>query len=259
MRSPSSSKEVQSLTGRLAVLNQFISKATDRCQPFFQTIKGGRRFEWTEECEKAFQDLKILLEKAPLLSKPKNGETLLVYLAVFEKADAETRYSDMEKLALSLIIASRKLRPYFQSHSIEVLTNLPLRQILQKLDTSGWLMKWSIELSQFDISYKPRASIKGQALADFVAEFAHILEGSLEAHPDEIPRVENGYADALSKLESSKDSDLMKAILVEKLSRPSIDESLPTMAMTISESPRWIKEIIAYLNDQVLPSDKQEA
>ncbi|KAL2466604.1 Uncharacterized protein Adt_42455 [Abeliophyllum distichum] len=66
----------------------------------------------------------------------------------------------------------------------------------------------------------------------------------------QILRVENGYADALSKLASSKDSDLMKAIPVEKLSRPTIDESLLTTAMTISESPRWMKEIIAYLNDQ---------
>ncbi|KAL2480495.1 Disease resistance protein TIR-NBS-LRR class family [Abeliophyllum distichum] len=63
MRSPSSPKEVQSLMGRLAALNWFISKATNRCQPFFRTIKGGKRFEWTEKCEKAFQDLKILLEK----------------------------------------------------------------------------------------------------------------------------------------------------------------------------------------------------
>ncbi|KAL2462142.1 protein nynrin-like [Abeliophyllum distichum] len=59
----------------------------------------------------------------------------------------------------------------------------------------------------------------------------------------QIPRVENGYADALSKLASSRDSDLMKAIPVEKLSRPSIDESLAPTTMTISKSLRWMKEI----------------
>ena len=93
----------------------------------------------------------------------------------------------MVKLALSLIIAFQKLRLYFQSYSIEVLTNLSLWQILQKPDTSGRLIKWSVELSQFDISYKPILSIKGQALADFVVEFAHIPEGSLEAQPQEVP------------------------------------------------------------------------
>ncbi|KAL2542822.1 Uncharacterized protein Adt_03800 [Abeliophyllum distichum] len=63
----------------------------------------------------------------------------------------------------------------------------------------------------------------------------------------QILRMENGYADTLSKLASSRDSDLMKAIPVEKLNRPSIDESLAPTAMTISESPRWMKEIITYL------------
>ena len=85
--------------------------------------------------------------------------------------NAETRYSKMEKLALALVIASRKLRPYFHSHTIRVLTNYLLRQILQKPDTSGHLLKWAIELSQFDIKFIPRPVIKGQALADFIIEF----------------------------------------------------------------------------------------
>ena len=67
--------------------------------------------------------------------------------------DAETRYLEMEKLALALVIASRKLRPYFHSHTICVLTNYPLRQVLQKSDASGRLLKWAIELSQFDIEF----------------------------------------------------------------------------------------------------------
>ncbi|KAL2512945.1 Uncharacterized protein Adt_18545 [Abeliophyllum distichum] len=74
----------------------------------------------------------------------------------------------------------------------------------------------------------------------------------------QIPRVENSYTDALSKL-ASRDFDLMKAIPVEKQSRPSIDESLAPTAMTISESLRSRKEIIVYLNNQVLSSDRQKA
>ena len=77
----------------------------------------------------------------------------------------------MEKLALALVIASRKLRPYFQSHTIRVLTNYPLRQVLQKPDASGQFLKWAIELSQFDIKFVPRPAIKGQALVDFIVEF----------------------------------------------------------------------------------------
>ena len=54
MKSPRTVKEVQSLTGKLAALNRFISRATDKCHPFFQIIKKGRKMEWTSECEEAF-------------------------------------------------------------------------------------------------------------------------------------------------------------------------------------------------------------
>ncbi|XP_052206820.1 uncharacterized protein LOC127811152 [Diospyros lotus] len=82
----------------------------------------------------------------------------------------ETRYPFTEKVALALLNASRKLRPYFQAHSINVLTNQPLRSILQKPECSGRLTKWSIELSEYDIHFQPRQAIKGQALADFIVE-----------------------------------------------------------------------------------------
>lgn len=68
------------------------------------------------------------------------------------------------------MVASRKLRPYFQAHTIRMLTDQPLREILHKPEAFGRLLKWSIEQSQFDIVYQPRAVIKGQALADFVVE-----------------------------------------------------------------------------------------
>ena len=77
----------------------------------------------------------------------------------------------MEKLALALVIASRKLRPYFHSYTICVLTNYLLRQVLQKPDASSPLLKWVIELSQFDLEFVPRPTIKRQALVDFIVEF----------------------------------------------------------------------------------------
>ncbi|XP_010278612.1 PREDICTED: uncharacterized protein LOC104612746 [Nelumbo nucifera] len=85
-------------------------------------------------------------------------------------AEAETRYPEIEKLAYALVIATRKLHPYLQAHTIVVLTNRPLRQILLKPEVSGRLMKWSIELSEYDIRFEPRPTIKAQALANFVAE-----------------------------------------------------------------------------------------
>ena len=77
----------------------------------------------------------------------------------------------MEKLILALITTSKKLQPYFQAHTIEVPTEYPMKKILHKPETSGRLMKWAIELSEFDIRYKPRTTVKGQILADFIIEF----------------------------------------------------------------------------------------
>ena len=73
-------KEVQSLNGKIAALNRFDSKATDKCQPFFRTLR--KSFEWTDECQKAFKDLKKYLSSPPLLSPSKLGEKLYLYIAV---------------------------------------------------------------------------------------------------------------------------------------------------------------------------------
>ena len=73
-------------------------------------------------------------------------------------------------MAYALVLAARRLRPYFQAHTIQVLTNLPMRSILHRPSTSGRLTKWLIELSEFDVIYRPRPAIKAQALADFIVE-----------------------------------------------------------------------------------------
>ena len=80
MSSPRMVKEVQSLTGRIAALNRCVSKATDKCLPFFKTLK--KVFSWTEECETTFQELKHYLSNPPLLSSSKEGEDLFLYLAM---------------------------------------------------------------------------------------------------------------------------------------------------------------------------------
>jgi ribonuclease HI len=144
--------------------------------------------------------LKTYLTSPPLLSQTIPGEVLYLYLAVTPMAisaaliredegvqkpvyfvskafhGAEGRYPQIEKLAFALIMASRKLRPYFQAHTIRVLTEYPLRKVMQKLDLSGRLANWAIELGQFDLEFIPRNAVKGQALADFLVEFTNMPE-----------------------------------------------------------------------------------
>ena len=77
----------------------------------------------------------------------------------------------IEKLAFALITASRKLRHYFQAHVINIMTDHPLKKATNKLEATGRLIQWAVELSKFDIKYQLRHVIKAQALANFIAEF----------------------------------------------------------------------------------------
>ncbi|XP_050246504.1 uncharacterized protein LOC126694327 [Quercus robur] len=193
MTSPRTVKEVQKLTGRIAALNRFVSRATDKCLPFFKTLK--QAFAWTDECEASFQELKRYLSNPPLLSPSKEEEDLYLYLAVSASAvsaalireegtkqlpvyyvsqafqGAESRYPRIEKIVFALIVASRKIRQYFQANPILVVTDQTIKKSMNKPEAAGRMVKWAIELSQFDIEYHPRTAIKAQALADFIAEF----------------------------------------------------------------------------------------
>ncbi|KAL0411147.1 UNVERIFIED_CONTAM: hypothetical protein Slati_3704400 [Sesamum latifolium] len=77
-------------------------------------------------------------------------------------------------MALALVVTARRLRPCFLSHPVGVKTNTPLKQTLGKPDTSRRLVKWAVELSEYNISYLPRSTIKVQALADFISEMAEM-------------------------------------------------------------------------------------
>ena len=78
----------------------------------------------------------------------------------------------MEKLAFSLVIVARKLKPYFQAYVINVLTNHPLKKAKNKLEVVEQLIQWAMELSsEFDVRYKPREAIKSQFLADLIVKF----------------------------------------------------------------------------------------
>ena len=149
MALPKTVKEVQKLTGRIAAFNKFVFKATDKCLPFFKTLK--QAFTWTNECEATFQEIKLYLSNPPLLSLSKKGKNLYLYLVVSVTAvsaalirekdrkqllvyyvsqafqGAEAKYPRIEKISFSLIVASCKLRPYFQANPILVMTDQPIK------------------------------------------------------------------------------------------------------------------------------------
>ncbi|KAL0344699.1 UNVERIFIED_CONTAM: hypothetical protein Sradi_4301200 [Sesamum radiatum] len=198
MKAPTCLNEAQRLTGRIAALSRFISKSAEKSPPFFKTLRKAKTFEWGTPCQYAFEELKAYLAKLHLLVKPSPGETLYLYLSVAPQAvssvlireedgkqlpiyylskvlnGAEGRYTSIEKMTLALVVTARRLRPYFLSHPVGVKTNTPLKQTLGKPDTSGRLVKWAVELIEYDISYLPRTIIKARALADFILEMVEM-------------------------------------------------------------------------------------
>ncbi|GJW93056.1 reverse transcriptase domain-containing protein [Tanacetum coccineum] len=173
MQSPKTLKEMQSLSGKLAALNRFLSRSAKRSLPFFETLKNITKenkedYRWTEEAEHAFQELKKLILELPTLTTPERKETLFIYLAISRVAvsgvlvvdhrgkqtpiryvsrtlhEVERNCSPLEKLALCLLHLPRRLRQYFEAHPIQ--------------------------LGAYNITYIPRTAIKGQVLADFINE-----------------------------------------------------------------------------------------
>lgn len=84
---------------------------------------------------------------------------------------AEEGYLPMEKIVFALIIVACKLRPYFPSHTTVLQMDKLLQKAMDNSKAAGQLVLWAIELSEFDIQYCPRTTIKAQTLADFIAKF----------------------------------------------------------------------------------------
>ncbi|XP_071714640.1 uncharacterized protein [Rutidosis leptorrhynchoides] len=144
--------------------------------------------------------MKQLLAALPTLIAPVDGEILYLYISVANEAfgsvlivernkvqkpvyfvskalaGSEINYAPIEKFIYALVLTSRRLCRYFQGHPIHVLTDLPVKNVLNKPAISGRLAQWAIELGAFKISYIPRTSIKGQVLVDYLAEMTGELE-----------------------------------------------------------------------------------
>ncbi|GJZ98363.1 reverse transcriptase domain-containing protein [Tanacetum coccineum] len=156
--SPGCLKDVQKLNGKLASLNRFLSKSAEKSLPFFKTLKKCTKkidFQWTQEAEVAFKQMKKLIAELPMLTAPKEKEELIMYLAAAKETISavlmterggkqlpvyfvsralrrpEVNYTPMEKLILALLSASRRLKRFYHgSSSIDgfgvglILTNL---------------------------------------------------------------------------------------------------------------------------------------
>jgi len=130
--------------------------------------------------------LKEYLASPPVLCKPLVGTPLRLYFVVTERAVSavlaqdqdqaqkpiyfvskvlqgpEVRYQALEKAALAVVFSARRLRHYFHNFTVLVMTDLPIQKVLKKPDVAGRMVKWAVELSEFDIKYEPRGPSRGR-------------------------------------------------------------------------------------------------
>jgi hypothetical protein len=243
MKAPTCIKDVQKLTGCMAALNRFISKLGERGLPFFKLLKHQKKFVWTPEADQALAQLKEFISKPPVLTAPHKGEQLLLYLAatthvvstaiIVERqedghaypvqrlvyfvsevqSESKARYQPVQKLLYAVLITLWKLRHYFQEHSISVITDYLLGDILRNQDANGRISKWAVELDTLNIDFKPRTAIKSQALVDFMAEWR---ENQLPT-PTERPKHWVMYFDGSLNLEGAGAGVLLISPMGEQL------------------------------------------
>jgi ribonuclease HI len=187
--------------GCLVALSRFISRLGERGLPLYHLLRKAEHFTWTPEAEEALRNLKALLTNAPILVPPAAGEALLIYVAattqvvnaaiVVERreeghalliqrpvyfisevlSETKIRYPQIQKLLYAVILTRRKLRHYFESHPVTLVSSFPLGEIIQCREASGRIAKWAVELMGETLSFAPRKAIKSQVLADFLVEW----------------------------------------------------------------------------------------
>ncbi|GAA0146457.1 hypothetical protein LIER_06405 [Lithospermum erythrorhizon] len=105
----------------------------------------------------------VLVREAEAIQK-------LIYYVSHVLHGLEENYPIIDVFTFALVISASKLKPYFESYRIKVIIDQPLKRIPIRPALSGRITTWAIELSDFEITYEPRTSIKAHALGDFVTE-----------------------------------------------------------------------------------------
>ncbi|KAI5327194.1 hypothetical protein L3X38_026590 [Prunus dulcis] len=195
---PRNKKELQSLLGKINFLRRFISNSAGKIQPFSSLLrlKQEQTFKWEEQHQQAFQEIKDYLSNPPVLSPPKRGRPLKLYVSASEVSigsllvqdnkegkeqavyylsrtltEVERRYSAIERLCLALYFTAIKLRHYMLPHTIYIIAKTDLiKYMLTRPMLRGRIGKWTLALTEFTLRYVPQKAVKGQAVADFLTD-----------------------------------------------------------------------------------------
>ncbi|CAN6575482.1 unnamed protein product [Malus baccata var. baccata] len=195
---PTTKKQLQSLLGQVNFLRRFIANSAGKMKAFSTILKlnDSDKFVWNEEHQAAFTQIKVSLTNPPVLVPPQRGKPLKLYISAAEESigcllaqdnDAgreqaifylsrnlsrpEINYSAVEKLCLAVFFAASKLRHYMLPSVTQVIAQTDvIRYMLTRPIVKGRIGKWTMALSEFSLQYVPQKAVKGQALADFLAQ-----------------------------------------------------------------------------------------
>ncbi|KAK1585292.1 hypothetical protein QYE76_008124, partial [Lolium multiflorum] len=165
---------------------KFVSRLGEKALPLYKLLKKTDKFVWDDAADAALRGLKEILTSPPILAAPAESEPMLLYLAATNKVISLVIVVERKEEEASLWSVPRQpeaetLLPRAPSNSV---SKAPLSTILNNADATGRTAKWGIELSAFDIAYKPRTAVKSQVLADFVADWTEAPDASLEPEPE---------------------------------------------------------------------------
>ncbi|GJT67970.1 reverse transcriptase domain-containing protein [Tanacetum coccineum] len=293
--SPQTIKEVQSLNGKLASLNRFLSKSAEKSLPLFKTLKKCIKksdLHWTPDAEQAFKQLKQHLSELPLLVAPKPKEKLIVYLSATHGAISAVLMTERGTVQTPVYFVSRVLQGLELNYT-------PMEKLVLLLVFAAKTLR-SVMLGEHNITYRPRTSVKGQILADFLVEkpdespsdtsvvetpqnpWTLFTDGSSCAEYEALIAglriaaqigVRNVHVSVDSKLVANqvlgayvdKEENMIKylekvksLVLVEILKEKSIQEKEVTTVVE-EDGPTWMTPIIEYLKEGTLLDDKKEA
>ncbi|XP_058726056.1 uncharacterized protein LOC131597369 [Vicia villosa] len=169
---------------------------TATCGPIFKLLCKNQECKWTEECQKAFEDIKEYLLEPPILSHPVERRPLIMYLTILEDSmgcvmgqqdesgrkeyaiyylskkytDYETRYSLLEKTCCTLVWDARRLRQYMLTHTTYLISKMdPIKYLFENPALTRRITRWKMLLSEYGIQYRAQKAIKGSFLADHLA------------------------------------------------------------------------------------------
>ncbi|CAL2256434.1 unnamed protein product [Prunus armeniaca] len=189
---------MQSLLGKINFLRRFISNSAGKIQPFSSLLrlKQEQNFKWEEQHQQAFEEIKHYLSNPSVLSPPKRGRPLKLYVSASEVSigsllvqdnkegkeqavyylsrtltEVERKYSPIVRLCLALYFTAVKLRHYMLPYTIYIIAKTDLiKYMLTRPMLRGRIGKWTLALTEFAFRYVPQKAIKGQAVADFVGD-----------------------------------------------------------------------------------------